>query len=302
MSENVEKTECHALSKPRIASLLGLAFAEAFLFGYIMDGWPSIEYMLKSDGVYSNICPERPADNQSVIRTNWRKLPIVLRKFSSTVQSPNVAICPEQNTMFITAYLVANILAYDAGVARSVCIYFYIVSQVTMVYGYLNFLILILAPSVGYIIDHQVTKAVKGDISFFFSFDVLTCRNLLKCLICLVIRVICLLFGPDIETKKAYPVVFSITMATLSAVALSISSLFWTYSAVYVSSVFAIILKGTMYASHLTFIQIVYPLEHQGKAFGVVLTVASCLNLLEEPLFIWAETSNPPFRGNKRRV
>ena len=59
------------------------------------------------------------------------------------------------------------------------------------------------------------------------------------------------------DVKKAYPIVISLTVATLSSVALSISSLFWTYSAVYASSIFAVILKGTMYATHISFIQTV---------------------------------------------
>ncbi|KAK2152295.1 hypothetical protein LSH36_332g00005 [Paralvinella palmiformis] len=40
-----------------------------------------------------------------------------------------------------------------------------------------------------------------------------------------------------------------------------------------------------------------YPVEHQGKALGAAATVAHLLSLLEEPFFVWAESSRPPFRG-----
>ncbi|KAK2139916.1 hypothetical protein LSH36_1559g00004 [Paralvinella palmiformis] len=59
-----------------------------------------------------------------------------------------------------------------------------------------------------------------------------------------------LLNDKNSDVKKAYPIVISLTVATLSSVALSISSLFWKYSAVYASSIFAVILKGTMYATY----------------------------------------------------
>jgi len=61
----------------------------------------------------------------------------------------------------------------------------------------------------------------------------------------------------DTDVKRAYPVMRSLTVATLSAVALSISSLFWTYSAAYASSIFTVILKGTMYATHISLMQAV---------------------------------------------
>jgi len=74
-----------------------------------------------------------------------------------------------------------------------------------------------------------------------------------KIVFCSTVDVYLFIFPADSDVKRAYPIVISLTVATLSAIALSISSLFWKYSVAYASSVFSIILKGTMFATHFSF-------------------------------------------------
>ena len=110
MSENSEIGETKSLSTPRIVSMMFLAFIEAFLFGYILDGWPAIEYMLRSDGVYSNLCSGISTDNQSNIKSTWRSLPTQRNKFSYDIPNSEKETCVEQDTIFNTAYMIANTL------------------------------------------------------------------------------------------------------------------------------------------------------------------------------------------------
>jgi len=110
MAGNSEIGETKSLSTPRIVSIIFLAFIEAFLFGYILDGWPSIEYMLRSDGVYSNLCSGISTDNQSVIKSNWGSLPTQIKQYSHKTPLFEKETCVEQDTMFNTAYLISNSL------------------------------------------------------------------------------------------------------------------------------------------------------------------------------------------------
>ncbi|KAK2139349.1 hypothetical protein LSH36_1850g00012 [Paralvinella palmiformis] len=355
MSENSEIGETKSLSTPRIASMMFLAFIEAFLFGYILDGWPAIEYMLRSDGVYSNLCSGISTDNQSNIKSTWRSLPTQRNQFSYDIPNSEKETCVEQDTIFNTAYMIANTLGLGSAWLLG---YFFdrfgllisrIISAICLIVGLLmlsfkdialswlifpsSFLIALGGVMVVITTTHVALLAgskkatciaiisacldVSAIMTSFMqaAFDAGITRDM--CMYCYaglllihILNTICLspknkvydeapgeLKTEESDVKKAYPIVISLTVATLSSVALSISSLFWKYSVVYASSIFAVILKGTMYATHVSFTQIVYPVEHQGKALGAAATVASLFNLLEEPLFVWAESSQAPFRG-----
>jgi len=110
MSEKSEIGEIKSLSTLRIFSIIFLAFIEAFLFGFILDGWPSIEYMLRSDDVYSNLCSRISTDNQSVIKSKWGSLHSKIKQYSHKAPLSEKETCVEQDTMFNTAYLISNTL------------------------------------------------------------------------------------------------------------------------------------------------------------------------------------------------
>ena len=97
-------TEVQSLSKARSAALLVLAVTEALFFGFIMDGWPSIEYMLKSDGVYSNLCAETSNATRDILERSFWSL------HSRTPDQDTIVICTKQDTTFNVAYLIANIV------------------------------------------------------------------------------------------------------------------------------------------------------------------------------------------------
>ena len=99
------------VSKARAVALIVFAVFEALFFGFIMDGWPSIEYMLKSDGVYSNLCDETSNATRDILERSWWNVPFKIPHQDTLVT------CPEQDTMLNTAYLVANIVGQgSAGV------------------------------------------------------------------------------------------------------------------------------------------------------------------------------------------
>ena len=110
MSENSQIGETKSLSTLRIVSIIFLAFIEAFLFGYIMDGWPSIEYMLRSDGVYSNLCSGISTDNQSIIKSKWESHHTQIKQYSHKTPLSEKQTCVEQDAMLNMAYLISNSL------------------------------------------------------------------------------------------------------------------------------------------------------------------------------------------------
>ena len=102
--------ELKSLSTLRIVSLIVLAMAEAFLFGSVMDGWPAIEYVLRSDGVYSNLCSNITPSSG---RLTWHADGMNIMPVRHKKEPDNDALmvsCPDQDSMLNTAYLMSNLI------------------------------------------------------------------------------------------------------------------------------------------------------------------------------------------------
>ena len=63
------------------------------------------------------------------------------------------------------------------------------------------------------------------------------------------------LSGAESTWRRAERLLPSLWVTVLSAVCLSVSALFWTYGAAFAISIFTVILKASMYATHFAFSQ-----------------------------------------------
>ena len=62
--------------------MTGWAVTEIFLFGGLMHGWGSLVFILKKEGIYSDLCPR----NITIDLTNWSKHDLNLSLHNSTGQ------------------------------------------------------------------------------------------------------------------------------------------------------------------------------------------------------------------------
>ena len=98
------------VSKKSILAMI-LAFFECLLFGGTIFGWYSLVYVLKKDGIFSQLCGD----------TNSSHYPLDKGQHltNGTWQHDGNGVCPEQDNMLVSVFAVASavfgIVAFPMG-------------------------------------------------------------------------------------------------------------------------------------------------------------------------------------------
>ena len=123
LCRKVQQREAVHVSKYHAGLIIFFAMLEGCLFGFILDGWPSITYVLKSDGVFSYLCKQRDTSHlsfqnsdSSTYGNNSELISFEVTVGSDTKSISSYPVCNEQDQVLNEALLIALFVGNAVGV------------------------------------------------------------------------------------------------------------------------------------------------------------------------------------------
>ncbi|CAL4075783.1 unnamed protein product [Meganyctiphanes norvegica] len=105
-----EMTSCHRWF------MFLVAIVESMIWSGTIYGWPQLVYMLKLNGIYSQICFENLLKNTTIIQEDT--------KITTETPQEQFVSCPEQDTQYALIYTVACVLYSSPGMLVGYALYY----------------------------------------------------------------------------------------------------------------------------------------------------------------------------------